>query len=588
MKHRAFHRILASVILLFSLFSSFVEVRAEKYDFTVSVTDDTNDANPGDNSCEDAQGNCSLRAALEESKLLTAADHIVNIYFDLPSPATIEITSDLPSNTQASLINNDPMERITIDGNFNRGFVIAGDQNTTIEGLIIKDFDLVGVMVYIGGTDTITNNVFVGNDTGIYVSGLAVGHGTVHVTGNYVGYNPLTELRDQNNRGIEVIDVPAPDGDSQVWIGGLTAEDGNVIAGNSLSGIYIDNEKQNTAIVILNNYIGMVDDTTPEFNNRHGIEVVKSAGRLNIGGDYITQGNLIAGNNNLGIYIAESNTAFIQGNTFSSNAAGTAYIPNEMGDIKVFDSPYLRIGGDTSGYGNVIPQGVTVESNSVNNVNLLIKHNFLGISKSGYVYPIDRDRDGIFVEGATGSPEISFNQITNFNKGVVILSNSVVPVSKNKIYGNREMGIDLEDDEVTPNDSLDSDTGPNGLQNFPVISNVVIDDYGAVKVVNFDVSLHSAPNKQYYIEVFSSPFCGSNGYGQGKQGFAYNGSITTNSSGDSGIWHISELFPTNIIGPCLTATATEFDGVHYLGTSEFSQGVMAWDLEKVFLPMILK
>lgn len=588
MKHRAFHRILASVILLFSLFSSFVEVRAEKYDFTVSVTDDTNDANPGDNSCEDAQGNCSLRAALEESKLLTAADHIVNIYFDLPSPATIEITSDLPNNTQASLINNDPMERITIDGNFNRGFVIAGDQNTTIEGLIIKDFDLVGVMVYIGGTDTITHNVFVGNDTGIYVSGLAAGHGTVHVTGNYVGYNPFTEQRDQNNRGIEVIDVPAPDGDSQVWIGGLTAEDGNVIAGNSLSGIYIDNEKQNTAIVILNNYIGMVDDTTPEFNNRHGIEVVKSAGILNIGGDHLTQGNLIAGNKNLGVYIVESNTTFIQGNIFSSNAAGTVYIPNEMGDIKVFDSPYLRIGGDTSGYGNVIPQGVTVESNSVNNVNLLIKHNFLGISKSGYVYPIDRDRDGIFVEGATGSPEISFNQITNFNKGVVILSNSVVPVSKNKIYGNREMGIDLEDDEVTPNDSLDSDTGPNGLQNFPVISNVVIDDYGAVKVVNFDVSLHSAPNKQYYIEVFSSPFCGSNGYGQGKQGFAYNGSITTNSSGDSGIWHISELFPTNIIGPCLTATATEFDGVHYLGTSEFSQGVMAWDLEKVFLPMILK
>ncbi len=588
MNLRVFHRVLASVILLFSLFSTFVEVRAETYDFTVSVTDDTNDANPGDNSCEDAQGNCSLRAALEESKLLTAADHIVNIYFDLPSPATIEITSDLPSNTQASLINNDPMERITIDGNFNRGFVIAGDQNTTIKGLIIKDFDLVGVMVYIGGTDTITKNVFVGNDTGIYVSGLAVGHGTVHVTGNYVGYNPFTELRDQNNRGIEVIDVPAPDGDSQVWIGGLTAEDGNVIAGNSQSGIYIDNEKQNTAIIILNNYIGMVDDTTPEFNNRHGIEVVKSAGGLNIGGDYSTQGNLIAGNKMLGVSIAESNTSLIQGNIFSSNAAGTAYIPNEIGDVKVFDSPYLRIGGDTPAYGNVIPQGVTVESNSVNNVNLLIKHNFLGISKSGYVYPIDPYRDGLFIEGATGFPEISFNQITNFNKGIVILSNSVVPISKNKIYGNREMGIDLEDDGVTANDNLDSDTGPNGLQNFPVISNVVVQDFDTVKIVSFDVRLHSAPNKQYYIEVFSSPFCGSNSYGQGKQGFAYNGSITTNSSGDSGIWHISELYPTNIIGPCLTATATEFDGVHYLGTSEFSLGVMAWQPERFFLPLILK
>ena len=588
MNFRAFHRILASAVLLLSVLSTTVDVHAGVFNFTVNSSADTSDANLLDNICADAQGNCTLRAALEQSKQLTPAGHTVNIFFSLPSPATIEITSDLPSNTQASLINNNPMNRITIDGNFFRGFTIAGDQDTTIEGLIIKDFDLVGVMVYIGGTDTIKNNIFVGNDTGVYVSGLAVGHGTVHVTGNYVGYNPYTELRDQNNKGIEVKDITDSDGDCQVWIGGLNAEDGNVIAGNSQSGIYIDNEKQNTDIIILNNYIGMVDDTTPEFNNRHGIEVVKSAGGLNIGGDYLTQGNLIAGNKMLGVSIAESNSASIQGNIFSSNAAGTAYIPNETGDVKVFDSPYLRIGGDTAGYGNVIPQGVTVESNSVNNVNLLIKHNFLGISKSGYVYPIDPDRDGLFIEGATGFPEISFNQITNFNKGIVILSNSVVPISKNKIYGNREMGIDLEDDGVTANDSLDSDTGPNGLQNFPVISNVVVQDFDTVKIVSFDVRLHSAPNKQYYIEVFSSPFCGSNGYGQGKQVFAYNGSLTTDSSGDTGIWHISEVYPTNIIGPCLTATATEFDGVHYLGTSEFSQGVMAWQPEKIFLPMMVK
>jgi len=165
---------------------------------------------------------------------------------------------------------------------------------------------------------------------------------------------------------------------------------------------------------------------------------------------------------------------------------------------------------------------------------------------------------------------------------------SVFPISKNKIYGNREMGIDLGDDGVTLNDNLDADSGPNGLQNFPVISNVVVQDFGAVKQLAFDVSLHSAPNKQYYIEVFSSPFCGSNGYGEGKQGFAYNGSITTDSSGNSNIWHISDFYPTNIIGACLTATASEFDGAHYLGTSEFSLGVMAWQPEKIFLPMIVK
>lgn len=589
MSFRAFHRVTLCVILLLSIFSTSVEVQAATYYFTVDTTNDTIDANLTDNICADAQNNCSLRAALEQSRPLTQSDHIVNILFNLPSPATIEITSDLPTYTQANLINDNPLKRITIDGNNNFGLVISGNQSTTVEGLIFKNFRLAPIFVYFGGTDFITNNILLDSENGLAISNLNNGEeGVVHVTSNYFGYDPYTESRDPNTKGIYIKDVATVSSECQVWIGGNSAEDGNVIAGNSQSGIYIENTNPNTGIVIFNNYIGMVDDTTPEHNGNHGIEVVKSTGGLNIGGDYLTQGNLIAGNTNLGVFIAESNKAAIQGNTFSSNAAGTAYVPNGVGDLKVFDSPYLRIGGETTEYGNVIPQGVSVESDSVNNINLLIKHNFLGISRNGFVYPIDPDRDGIFIEDATGYPEISFNQITSFNKGIVILNESVVPISKNKIYGNREMGIDLDDDGVSLNDPLDADTGPNGLQNYPVISNVVLQDFDTVKIVSFDVSLSSAPNKRYYIEVFSSPFCGSNGYGQGRQGFAYNGSITTDSSGNSGIWHISELYPTNIIGPCLSATATEFDGAHYLGTSEFSPGVMAWQPEQIFLPMIIK
>ena len=156
MNFRAFHRVLASVFLLLSLFSTAVDAQADPYEFTVDVITDTSDANLDDNACADAAGECSLRAALEQSKTLTAAGHTVNIYFDLLSPATIEITSDLPSYTQASLINNDPMKRITIDGNNNFGMVIDGEQSTTIEGLIFMNFRLAPVFVYFGGTDYIT------------------------------------------------------------------------------------------------------------------------------------------------------------------------------------------------------------------------------------------------------------------------------------------------------------------------------------------------------------------------------------------------------------------------------------------------
>jgi parallel beta-helix repeat protein len=588
MNFRAFQRILSSVILLLSLFSTNVHVQASTYNFTVDVTDDTSDADLGNNICADAQNDCSLRAALEQSKPLTQAGHIVNIYFDLYSPAIITLESDLPQYTEASLINTDPSQRITIDGQgLYTGLFIAGDQNTTIQGLIFEDLRFDGILIYFGGTDTITNNVLVGSDIGIYVSGLSEGVGDVHITGNYIGYDPYTESSNPNLRGIHVRDIPGDDACS-VWIGGLEAEDGNVIAGNFQSGIFIKNEKPTTNIVILNNYIGMVDDTTPVANNWHGIEVEKNLGVLNIGGDYLTQGNLIAGNGDTGILIQESASTSIQGNIFSSNAAGTAFIPNQYYDVRVADSPYLRIGGDTPADGNVIPQGVVVESNEIVNQNLKIKHNLLGISKTGFVFPTGAVRDGIWVENATGFAEISFNTITNFNRGIVVNWDSMVPILNNHIYNNTGVGIDLGNDGVTPNDPPpDADTGPNGLQNFPIISNVEVTPIGEAKQVMFDVSIASKPSTTYYIQVFSSPFCSPSGYGEGKQIF-YSNPVTTDSNGYGVIEEITDFYPLHIIGPCLTATATEFDGVHYLGTSEFSQGVMAWQPEKLYLPMIVK
>jgi len=589
MKFRAFHRVLTSVILLLSLFSTTVHVRADTHNFTVNTTDDTADANLADNACADAQGYCSLRAGLEQSKPLTNANHIVNIYFNLYSPATIFLESDLPQYTQASLINTDPLKQITINGQGQyTGLLIGGDQNTTIQGLIFDDLRFDGILIYFGGTDTITNNVLIGNDMGVYVTGLADGHGDIHITGNYIGYNPYTETKSPNLRGVHIRDIPGDDG-CNVWIGGPDAEDGNVIAGNSQSGIFINNEKFTTNVFILNNYIGMVDDTTPVYNSRHGIEVQKSLGVLNIGGDYLTQGNLIAGNQNVGVFIEESAATSIQGNTFSANAAGTTYIPNQNGDILVADSPYLRIGGDSPNFGNVIPQGVVVESNEINNQNLKIKHNLLGISKTGYVFPIAADRDGIWVEKATGYPEISFNTITNFRNGIIILrESSMVPILNNHIYNNTGLGIDLNNDGLTPNDPPpDADMGPNGLQNFPLITNVEVTQYGDAKQVMFDLTLGAAPETTYRLQVFSSPFCSPSGYGEGKQIF-YQTSVTTDTNG---YYEFNELvfwYPANITGPCLTATATLVNGDQFVATSEFSPGVMAWQPEKLYLPMIVK
>ena len=49
-------------------------------------------------------------------------------------------------------------------------------------------------------------------------------------------------------------------------------------------------------------------------------------------------------------------------------------------------------------------------------------------------------------------------------------NNPTNTVRGNSIHDNTFLGIDLSGDGVTPNDPLDADSGPNDLQNFPVIT----------------------------------------------------------------------------------------------------------------------
>src|SRR5262249_30864770 len=59
----------------------------------------------------------------------------------------------------------------------------------------------------------------------------------------------------------------------------------------------------------------------------------------------------------------------------------------------------------------------------------------------------------------------------NAGAGVVVLGSASTgnQIRANSIYANSALGIDLGGDGVTPNDPGDTDTGPNNLQNYPVI-----------------------------------------------------------------------------------------------------------------------
>jgi hypothetical protein len=140
---------------------------------------------------------------------------------------------------------------------------------------------------------------------------------------------------------------------------------------------------------------------------------------------------------------------------------------------------------------------------------------------------------------------------------VVLSQGQMNRIRSNSIYGNTGLGIDLNNDGVTPNDGAgDPDSGGNGLQNFPVITAI---DFVAGTV---DATLISTANMPFTIDFFSSPQCDASGYGEGQ---TFLGTYTGTSNGTGGLGFRLPLAGL-VDGEYLTAVATDAND----NSSEFS------------------
>ena len=156
--------------------------------------------------------------------------------------------------------------------------------------------------------------------------------------------------------------------------------------------------------------------------NITGILVLGSIG-VTIGGASASARNLVSGNGN-GIRMSGGDETRVLGNFIGTDVSGTQPLGNSRG-IEIFNSDNCTIGGTGSGEGNIIA----------------FNDRFNGVEV--------RDPS-------------SGNSINNAILG-------------NKIFANTRLGIDLNNDGVTANDASDADTGPNNLQNFPVITSATLD-----------------------------------------------------------------------------------------------------------------
>jgi hypothetical protein len=130
-------------------------------------------------------------------------------------------------------------------------------------------------------------------------------------------------------------------------------------------------------------------------------------------------------------------------------------------------------------------------------------------------------------------------------------------VTRNAIFGNGGLGIDLGGNGVTPNDLGDVDSGPNGLQNFPVLY-MAVPAGDRVIVRGF---IDSPDPRTIAVELFGNDSADPSGYGEGQR------FVTTVRPEPNGCFTVP--IDAGVAGSYVTATATDAAG----NTSEFSSAI---------------
>ena len=601
--------LLAALSLLLVPLTGAAEPEAPSATFTVT---NTSDSGPG-----------SFRQAIIQSNVTAGKD---TIQFNIPGagPHVIPLTAPLQAVTDPVIIDGasqpgascaswPPTLQIVLVGSSaginTSGLVITGG-GTIVKGLNIQRFgdhgvvlqgsggnqidcsflgtnsagelagfgNDIGVMIDGSANNIISRSVISGNDTyGVYIGGAgATGN---QVRGSYVGTNKSGSAALPNGgEGILVQGAP------NTLIGGSSAALRNIISGNTGHGVAVVSA---SGAKIESNFIGTNAAGSAKLANSGAGISLSSATGAKIGGTTDGQRNVISGNSGAGIRLNSSPGVEVLRNYVGVNATADGKLANGSAGVFVLNSSGAVIGNP--GNGNVIAgnssEGIFVQgATSSGNV---IRANFIGANGSGAnlgngffgIHLSDAPGNTVGGTAANQANVIAFNAAD----GVYVFGGGATgnAIQRNSIYGNGDLGIDLGDGGVTPNDAGDSDSGPNGLQNYPIITSVTSD--GSSTTVHG--TLNSKPNTTYRLEFFygAAGTCDASGFGEGRN---YLGAldITTNGSGNA---NLSGTFGVNVgAGSPVVVTATD-PGKN---TSEFSACRNATVVVKLksYLPSVMK
>jgi hypothetical protein len=211
-----------------------------------------------------------------------------------------------------------------------------------------------------------------------------------------------------------------------------------------------------------------------------------------IGGATAEARNVISGNSGgveIRLALREWPGNRVEGNFIGTDVSGGANLGNTGTGVQIFDAFNNRIGGTEPGTGNTI----------------------------------------------------AFN-----GAGAHVVSGTGNVIRNNSIFSNTGLGINLGNDVgVTPNDPSDGDTGPNNLQNYPVIT--AASSSGDQTVIRG--AFNGVADTTFTLEFFANATCNTAGYGAGGFGAPAFFDINNLPGGTSGY----RTVPTGV-------TSADFNG----------------------------
>ncbi|WP_304041493.1 T9SS type A sorting domain-containing protein [Ignavibacterium album] len=419
------------VIILFAFSTNAQEVytinsladdeHAYAYDNPGTPTDESRDG-----ICNDALGRCTLRAAIDEAhNRNTSAKFIFSVSgtINLINVIYLEDFCEIDGGNQIELSGTPAM---------------VAQNNTKIRGLRVSA--MFGVLLE--GNNNIVGDFPYYNEFVNSQVGLTIGGDNNKVFNNYFGITQDGTLM-PNQFGIII-------SGSNNEIGKADLANGNVICGNSVAGIEIATGSGNK---VQHNLIGTTFDGRTDAGNGQGILIGGSDNNI-IGGDNWDDGNVISGNTVYGIFISGappdsySENNLIKNNNIGLNPDKTAAVPNARGITITNGTMSAEIFNNIiSGNAN---EGINIfgyDDETYTNGHI-IHGNSIGTDGAQGSFP--NGGDGILIAGNVGIVKIGQDENGNYSGNTIVGNGSVgvdivplqgysperITVRKNTIYSN--------------------------------------------------------------------------------------------------------------------------------------------------------